>query len=47
MKKVYEAPVVMSERVFETLASGCTLLTTADSFCDPDQNPTGHLLNSY
>jgi len=36
MKKQYEKPVVESERVFETLASGCTLIAADDSNCQPD-----------
>ena len=36
MKKPYEKPAVESESVFETLASGCSLLTVNDPSCNPD-----------
>jgi hypothetical protein len=39
MKKAYEKPVVVTEGVFETLASGCTFYSIADPQCDPNQNP--------
>lgn len=34
MKKPYEKPLVESESVFETLATGCTLVTDADPDCN-------------
>ena len=36
MKKTYEKPSVETEAVFETLASGCTLLTDSDERCNSD-----------
>ena len=43
VKKLYEAPVVVSEGVFETLATGCTLQFVADPACDPHKNEDGVL----
>ncbi len=34
MKKPYEKPAVETESVFETLASGCGLVTDADPACN-------------
>jgi len=35
VKKPYEKPAVESESVFETLATGCGLVTDADANCNP------------
>ncbi len=42
MKKPYEKPVVESECVFETLASGCTLVTDSDPGCNNAFDPSYH-----
>jgi hypothetical protein len=42
VKKPYEKPVLESESVFETLASGCTLVTDSDPDCNPGFGQGGH-----